>query len=493
MSTQTKIQHLRHPDRIFIAGEWAIPSSSATVDVIDSTTELPFLTVAEAQKTDVEKAVAAARKAFDSGPWPRMSPAERGEWLSRLADATDRHAARINDGWIREAGTIATIAAWAGPSVTASLRFYAGLGESFEWTSKRTSAGSAAALLVREPVGVVAAIVPWNAAAQLLVQKVAPALIAGCTVIIKASLEAPTAPYLLAEACEEIGLPPGIVNVIAADREASEALVRHPGVDKVSFTGSTTAGRKIASLCGERVARVTLELGGKSPAVICDDFDVAQAAETLAQCAVIGTGQVCMALTRLIVNRKRQDEFVEALVASFGSARVGDPYDPKTQMGPLALERQRDRVESFIEQGKAQGARLAVGGGRPQHLDRGFYIEPTIFANVANNHVIAQEEIFGPVLSVIPVEDEEEAIAVANDTIYGLNASVFTSDPEKAYAYGRRIRAGNVAHNAFKSDFSIGFGGFKQSGVGREGGVAGLYPYLESKTMLFAEAPAAGS
>lgn len=491
MSTQTTIQHLRHPDRIFVAGEWQVPSSSATVDVIDSANEQPFLTVAEAQRADVEKAVAAARKAFDSGPWPRMSPAERGEWLSRLADATEKQADRIGDSWTRESGMIAKIAAYAGPSVTANLRFYAGLGESFEWTSKRTSDVGGPALLAREPVGVVAAIVPWNAAAQLLVQKVAPALIAGCTVIVKASLEAPVAPYLLAEACEEIGLPPGVVNVIAADRDASEVLVRHPGVDKVSFTGSTTAGRRIASLCGERIARVTLELGGKSPAVICDDFDVAQAAATLAQTAIIGTGQVCMALTRLIVNRRRQDEFVEALAASFGSARVGDPFDPETQMGPLALERQRDSVQSFIEQGKAQGARLVAGGGRPQHLDRGFYIEPTIFANVASHHVIAQEEIFGPVLSVIPVEDEEEAIAVANDSIYGLNASVFTADPEKAYAYGRRIRAGNVAHNMFKCDFNIGFGGFKQSGVGREGGVEGLYPYLENKTMLFAQAPAA--
>lgn len=483
------IDHLQHPRDIFVDGAWTKPSSDAIFDVVDSATEEVFLRVAESQLRDMEQAVSAARRAFDQGPWPRMSPAERGQWLKKLADATERQAARYNDGWTREAGAISRVAASAGPAVTGNLRFYASLGENFEWVSPRAGSMGEQSLLVREPVGVVAAIIPWNSAAPLLALKVAPALIAGCTVVVKASPEAPTAPYLLAEACEEIGFPAGVINVIVADRAVSEALVRHPGIDKVSFTGSTAAGRRIASICGERIARVTLELGGKSPAIICDDFDVAQAAATLAQTATLGAGQVCMALTRIIVNRKRHDDLVDALAETFGKARVGDPYSADTQMGPLAVEQQRGRVEGYVEKGRAQGARLVAGGGRPKHLDRGFYFEPTIFANVGADHVIAQEEIFGPVLSVIPVDDEEEAVSVANGTIYGLNSSIFTNDLDKAYRYGRRIQAGTVSHNMFRNDFSIGFGGFKQSGVGREGGVEGLYPYLENKTMIFKERP----
>ena len=282
-----------------------------------------------------------------------------------------------------------------------------------------------------------------------------------------------------------------MVNVLTADREVSELLVRHPGVDKVSFTGSTAAGRKIGAICGERVARFTLELGGKSPAVILDDYDLGKAAEVLARATPIMSGQVCASLTRVIVSDQRHDQLVDALSAAFQAIKVGDPFDSANQMGPLAIERQRDRVEGLIAIGKAEGARLACGGGRPSHLNRGFYIEPTVFGDVDNNSTIAREEIFGPVVSVIRASDEEQAIAIANDSIYGLNASVFTNDPERAYAVGRRLRSGTVGHNAFKADFSIAFGGFKQSGIGREGGVEGLLPYLETKTMIFETAPLA--
>jgi aldehyde dehydrogenase (NAD+) len=325
---------------------------------------------------------------------------------------------------------------------------------------------------------------------SLMANKVAPALLAGCTVIIKASPEAPSSPYLFAEICEEVGLPAGVVNVVTADREISELLVRHPDVDKVSFTGSTRAGRRIASLCGERIARVTLELGGKSPAIILDDYDLSKAAESIARTAPVMTGQVCSSLTRIIVSENRHDDLVDALAAAFKQIKVGDPFDPGTNMGPLAVGRQRDRVEDYIAKGIAEGAQLAFGGGRPTHLSRGYFIEPTVFGKVDNASTIAREEIFGPVISVIPATDEEAAVGIANDTIYGLNSSVFTNDPERAYAVGRRLRTGTVGHNAFASDFSIAFGGFKQSGVGREGGVEGLHPYLEVKTMVFDEAPA---
>lgn len=487
----TRQSTVRHPGAFYIGGEWVAASSPGTFDVIDSATEERFLAVAEGQEPDVERAVAAARMAFDHGPWPRMTPQERATYLERIAAALAERTDALADSWTQEAGVLRTLSAYSAPGDAATYRFYAGLAESFAWEEKHTSSTGKPALLVREAVGVVAAIIPWNAPGQLMTQKVAPALLAGCTIIVKASPEAPSAPYILAEVCEEVGLPAGVVNVLTADRPVSELLVRHPGVDKVSFTGSTGAGRRIASICGERIARVTLELGGKSAALILDDYDLGAAAQTLARSTAIMSGQVCASLSRVIVSRHRQDELVDALSAAFEQIKVGDPFDPASNMGPLAMERQRDRVESLVAQGKAEGARLACGGGRPPHLNRGYYMEPTVFADVDNGSVIAREEIFGPVVGVIPVASEQEAIAIANDSIYGLNSSVFTRDPERAYRVGRQLRAGTVGHNAFRLDFSIAFGGFKQSGIGREGGVEGLHPYLESKTMIFDEPPAA--
>ncbi len=486
-----RVSPVRRPDRFFIGGQWSQPSSTARIDVVDSASEEVFLSIAEASAPDIEAAVAAARNAFDNGPWPRMSPRARAEILNRIADGIAARGEAFADSWTQESGVLRTMSGHSAAGLAATLRFYADLAENFPWEESRTSAFGQPALLVREAVGVVAAIVPWNAPGQLMTQKIAPALIAGCTLIIKASPEAPSAPYLLAEVCEEAGLPAGVVNVLTADREVSELLVRHPGVDKVSFTGSTAAGRRIASICGERIARCTLELGGKSPAVILDDYDLDKAAEALARAAPVMSGQVCASLTRIIVGDARHDDLVDALSGALAKIRVGDPFDPASQMGPLAIERQRDRVERYIEIGKAEGARLATGGGRPSHLNRGFYIEPTVFGDVDNQSTIAREEIFGPVVSVIRAADEEQAIAIANDSIFGLNASVFTNDPDRAYAVGRRLRSGTVGHNAFKADFSIAFGGFKQSGIGREGGVEGLHPYLETKTMIFESAPSA--
>ncbi|HTK67443.1 MAG TPA: aldehyde dehydrogenase family protein, partial [Pseudonocardia sp.] len=256
-----------------------------------------------------------------------------------------------------------------------------------------------------------------------------------------------------------------------------------------SFTGSTLAGRRIASLCGDRIARCTLELGGKSAAVILDDADLAKAAVTLARSECFLSGQVCSSLTRIIVTRGRHDELVEALAASFSQVRVGDPFDEQSQMGPLAAERQRDRVEGYIAKGVEEGGKLVTGGGRPKHLAKGWYVEPTVFANVDNSHTIAREEIFGPVLTVIPANDEADAVRIANDTIYGLNASVFTEDIDRALAVARQIRSGTVGHNAFRTDFGMAFGGFKQSGIGREGGTDGLLPYLETKTVILNGTP----
>jgi aldehyde dehydrogenase (NAD+) len=271
---------------------------------------------------------------------------------------------------------------------------------------------------------------------------------------------------------------------LTADREVSEQLVRDPRVDKITFTGSTAAGRRIASLCGERIARVTLELGGKSAAVVLDDADIASAAQSLAAAECLLTGQVCASLTRIVVSQDHHDAMVDALAASFASVRVGDPFDPTIQMGPLATERQRYRVEEMVAQGVSSGARLVTGGKRPQDLGRGWYVEPTVLGNVDNRSSVAQEEIFGPVLAVIPARDEDDAVRIANDTIFGLNASVYTADVDRARSVAARLRSGTVGHNALRMDFGIAFGGFKQSGIGREGGKEGLYPFLETKTVI---------
>lgn len=488
--TPFRSSQIKHPDKLFINGRWTAPSASGRIDVFDSASEEVFLSVADAQAADVEMAVTAARQAFDSGPWPRMSHAERATYLEKIAAGLMSRAAMLADHWSAEAGVLRSMSEYSGAGLAQVFDYYAELASSFAWQEPHQASDGKPALLVREAVGVVAAIVPWNAPGLIMAYKVAPALIAGCTVIIKASPEAPSAPYIFAEICEEAGLPAGVVNVLAAHREVSELLVRNTGVDKVTFTGSTAAGQKIGSICGERIARCTLELGGKSPAILLDDYDVGLAAESLAQSTALMTGQVCAALSRIVIPKRRHDAFVEALASALGRIEVGDPFAADTQMGPLSSAVHRDRVERYIAIGKASSAHLALGGGRPRDLNRGYYIEPTVFSDVGNRDVIAREEIFGPVVCVIPAEDEDQAIDIANDSEFGLNASVFTNDPERAYAVARRLRSGTVGINAFKFDFGISFGGFKRSGIGREGGRDGVLPFLEAKTILFEEMPA---
>jgi aldehyde dehydrogenase (NAD+) len=485
---------LRSPDRFFIGGEWVKPSSDSTIDVIDSDTEQLYFQVAEAQAADMDLAIGAARSAFDRGPWPRMTHAERAGYLRAMADKLAARGPDYSQMWPRESGVLHSIARASERGNPQTLRFYADLANDYPFEEPFTPSpsglpGGEFGLMVREPVGVVGAIIPWNGPMPLILNKMSPALLAGCTVIIKLSPEAPGAGYLIAEIAEEVGLPAGVVNVMTADREVSELLVRDPRVDKIAFTGSTATGRKIGAICGGRVARCTLELGGKSAAVILDDADVGAAAATLARAECTLSGQVCASLTRIVVPRSRHDDFADALAAAFSAMQVGDPFDPATQMGPLAMERQRDRVEHYIAKGIEEGATLVTGGGRPKHLKRGYYIEPTVFCGVDNKHVIAKEEIFGPVLSVIPADSEDHAVDIANDTIYGLNAAVFTPDISRAREVAGQLRSGTVGHNNMRVDFGVAFGGFKQSGIGREGGREGLLPYLETKTVLLDEAP----
>lgn len=481
---------IENSDKFYIDGQWVSSSSSATFSIINPSTEELFAQVAEAFEPDVDRAVTAARTAFDHGPWGRLGPAERGRYVKAIGDIMLARVSQTARDWSNEMGIILPAAEGVTTFAANAYHFYASLAVSFEFEKVVPLQTGNFGLLVREPVGVVAAIIPWNAPPLMIAYKIAPALLAGCTVILKASPEAPSAAYAIAQAAHEAGLPPGVLNVLTADRAASEALVRNPAIDKVTFTGSSAAGKRIASICGERIARCTLELGGKSAALVLDDADMDQVAQAMAGTATMMTGQVCAAMTRVIVTRKRHAELVDAIAARLEEVVIGDPLMQGTQMGPLAMKRQRDRVESYIAAGKAQGARLVSGGGRPTDMDRGFYIEPTLFADVSNSMTIAREEIFGPVLSVIPADSEEELVTIANDSDFGLSGGVFTPDPDRAYRFARQMRTGTVGHNGEAMDFfNIAFGGFKQSGIGREGGVEGLMPFLETKSVVLQSAP----
>ncbi|MDP3676620.1 MAG: aldehyde dehydrogenase [Novosphingobium sp.] len=477
-------------DAIFVGGSWQKPSSAERIEVVNPATEEVFFTVPAAQVADVERVVAAARLAFDKGPWPRMSPAERAPYLLAIAERVRARQDELAAVWSRQMGVTQAGASLFLEMVPDQIADYGRMANTFQFEEAfRDTGAGAITLLTHEPVGVVAAVIPWNAPMTQIAFKAAPALLAGCCVILKASPEAPGEAYIMASICKEVGLPDGVFNVITADRDVSEMLVRHPGVDKVSFTGSSAVGKRIASICGERVARYTLELGGKSAAIICDDFDIDQAADIIAGAAPLLTGQVCASLTRLLVNERQHDRFVEALGTRFKDIHVGDPADPAVAMGPLASRAQRERVETYIAQGIEGGAALACGGGRPSHLPRGYFVQPTIFGHVSPSAAIAREEIFGPVVSVIPFRSEEQAIEIANDSPYGLNASVFTNDVEKAYRTARQLRSGTVGQNGFKLDFKVAFGGFKESGVGRECGTEGLRAYLEPKTIILTDVP----
>lgn len=474
-----------HREQLFIDGRWVPPSTTSRLRPVNPATEELIADVAEAREADMDKAVAAARRAFDEGPWPRLSHAERGQYVAKLADLLEQRTPQLAALWTQQMGGLASFAPIMAGGATFQLKYFAGLASSYPFETRQPSSmGPGTAIVVREPVGVVAAIAPWNAPYGIMAQKIGPALVAGCTIVMKPSPETPLEAYVIAECAEAAGLPPGVINLVAGNREASDHLVRNPGVDKVSFTGSTAAGRRIGQVCAERVARVTLELGGKSAAIVLDDFPVEQAAQILTGSICIMTGQVCATLSRVIVPRAKQQAFADAFAAAMQAIRVGDPTDPDTQMGPLAMERQLHRVQGYIERGRQDGARLVTGGGRPRHLARGYYFEPTLFADADNRSVIAQEEIFGPVICMIPADGLDDAVRIANDSIYGLNGAVFTQDADVAYRVARRIRSGSIGQNGLKLDFAMPYGGFKQSGIGREGGPENFHAYTETKTIL---------
>lgn len=480
--------NIRHTDRLWIGGEWVAAHSGRMIDLVSPNSEQVIGSVAEADESDMDAAVAAARDAFDHGPWGRMAPAERVAILQAMSSHLHARNGEIARAWTLQMGGLASFAGPMSAGSTMTLDGIIAMAENFAFVEQRPSHAVHTALIAYEPVGVVAAIAPWNGPYGIMLNKVAYALATGCTVIMKPSPETPLEAYIIAEAAEAAGVPAGVVNLVCGHREASDHLVCNPGVDKVSFTGSTVAGKRIASVCGERIARCTLELGGKSAAILRDDFPVEAAAKMLTGTITLMSGQVCAMLSRVIVPQSRHDELADAIAAEMRQVVIGYSDDPATQLGPLAMKRQLERVEMYIEEGK-RSADLVTGGGRPSHLNRGYFIEPTLFANVGNDSRIAQEEIFGPVLSLIPCVDEEDAIRIANDSHYGLNGSVLTHDADAAYRIARRIRTGGVGQNGLRMDFGLPFGGFKQSGLGREGGPEGLLGYVETKTILLDGAP----
>lgn len=470
-------------DRLFIGGDWVAPHGGDVIDVVNPSTEEPAGRVPDGTTADIDAAVAAARDAFDHGPWPRMSPKERAEVLAATSAAITADMQGLAELISTENGSPVS---WSvmGQVFAATMVAdqYVTLADSFAFTEVR--AGMMGPSEVRRvPVGVAAGIIPWNVPLFISMLKLAPALVAGCTMVLKPAPESPLDAYVLAQMLSDAGLPPGVVNIVAAGREVGEHLVTHPGVDKVSFTGSTAVGRHIGALCGGLLRPVTLELGGKSAAIVLDDADIATAVAGIVPNGIMNNGQACVAQTRILAGRERYAEVVEAVTEAAGAMHVGDALDPGTEVGPLVAERQRDRVEGLIASGREQGARVTVGGGRPAGLDRGWFVEPTVFADVTNDMRIAQEEIFGPVLSVIPFDDVEDAVRIANDSVYGLSGSVWGADSEAAADVARRIRTGTVNVNTFTMDMGSPFGGFKASGLGRELGPEGLEAYLETQTV----------
>jgi acyl-CoA reductase-like NAD-dependent aldehyde dehydrogenase len=482
--------------RVFVGGTWSAPEGGDALEVVSPHTERVIATVAAAGPGDVDRAVAAARAAFDDGPWPRLDPAERVAAVRRLAELYAGRRRDMAQLITDEMGAPISFSKFAQATLPMTLlSAFADIGEAFEWEQARPGAYGGEVVLRHEPVGVVAAIVPWNMPQFLMVGKLAPALVAGCPIVLKPAPETPLDALLLAELVEQLDLPPGVVSILPGGGDVGERLVRHPGVDKVSFTGSTAVGRRVAAACGEGLTRVSLELGGKSAAVVLDDAEPAAVAEGVKVAGLMNGGQACVAQTRVLVPSSRYAEHVDALAAMVGGLAVGDPTDPATEIGPLVARRQQERVGGYIASGEQQGARVVVGGGGlPDGVDRGWYVRPTLFADVDNGMRIAREEIFGPVLSVIAYGDQDEAIRIANDSDYGLSGSVWTADAGRGLDVARRVRTGSFGVNQpYSMDPAAPFGGVKASGIGRELGREGLEGYLDVKAISGVSTPGVAS
>jgi aldehyde dehydrogenase (NAD+) len=470
--------------QLYLGGRWTDPATAATIDVHSPTTEQLIGSVPRGSEADLDAAVTAARAAFDDPDgWAAWHPKQRGEALEQFAAELEA----------RGAETAARVSMQNGMPIWLAqqfetifppllLRYYSDVMNSAPVEEERQGMLGGTSLVSRQPVGVVGAIVPWNVPQGISFLKIAPALAAGCTMVLKPAEETVLDAFLMAEAAAAAGLPPGVLNVVPGGRDLGAYLVSHPGIDKVSFTGSTAAGRAIAETCGRLLRPVTLELGGKSAAIVLDDADLGASIGAFFGATLLNNGQICWLSTRVLAPRSRYTEIVDTITDLARSLTIGDPLDPETKIGPLVSSRQRERVEGYIAKGKEEG-RLTTGGSRPQGLDQGWFLEPAVFADVDNNATISREEIFGPVLSVIPYGDESEAIAIANDSNYGLGGTVWSSDRERATDVARKVRSGTVGVNHYVNEPTAPFGGIKESGMGRELGPEGLHAFQVYKTI----------
>jgi acyl-CoA reductase-like NAD-dependent aldehyde dehydrogenase len=478
MATATE-QQPQVRDRIYIGGEWVPSAGSGVLEVVNATTEEVMGSIPEGTPEDVDRAVQAARTAFEG--WSQTSVDERADWMGRIAQALGDRADEIAALIAQEVGMplklsrmiqagLPTMSFGSMPQVMADMAWEEEVGNS---------------LIVREPVGVVGAITPWNYPLHQIAAKAAPALAAGCTVVLKPSEVAPLNAFLLADVLDELGLPAGVFNLVSGvGPVVGEALALHPDVDMISFTGSTAAGRRVTEAAAGTIKRVALELGGKSPNVILEDAELQEAITDGVSKCFLNSGQTCSALTRMLVPRSRLDEAEQIAAAVAGHFTPGDPFAPDTRLGPLVSDVQRTRVRDYIAKGIEEGAKLVHGGAEPpEGLDRGYFVAPTVFSEVTPDMTIAREEIFGPVLAIMPYDDEDDAVRIANDTVYGLAGGVWSGDEEHAKRVARRIRTGQVEINGGAFNPLAPFGGYKQSGHGRELGRFGLEEFLQVKSL----------
>lgn len=466
-------------DKLYINGAWVAPLGTGTIDATCASTEEVVTRIPEGNKEDADRAVAAARAAFEQ--WSQTSVDERSAILEKIAAGMEARKKDVAMAIATEVGMPFKMA----NAIQASLpigaaKTYAELVKNYHFEEQVGTS-----LVVREPIGVVAAITPWNFPINQIMLKVAPALAAGCTVVLKPSEVAPTTAFILAEVLHDIGLPPGVFNLVTGyGPVVGEALAANPDVDMVSFTGSTRAGRRVAEVAAQTIKRVALELGGKSPHVILEDADLEKAVKAGVNECYLNSGQACIAPTRMLAPKSKYEEVVKLAKAAAESFTVGDPINGDVKLGPVISAVQRDRVVGFIKKGIEEGARLVTGGpDKPEGLDKGYYVKPTVFADVDNDMTIAREEIFGPVLTIIPYEDEQDAVRIANDTIYGLGGNVWAGTKEHGIEVAKKIRTGQISVNGGRYNPLAPFGGYKQSGLGREAGKFGLEEFLEVKSL----------